>query len=633
MVNNTLNNIKQLINLSKNTISYNNIKAFIDYNFNGDKLYLDQDDKLYFDIDCQDDCPDKKLLTPAELANSYYMLLDTNKINTDIDETNFITSTSSANFEIESFLFNYASIDMCVYLYYIKFLDFIYENIYKNSSNELENITNDSLYDKIFEFNLSIKYIGETKFNVVPLSAGENVILRFKLNRVNIEKKNKNNLLKFIGSDNSEHDSIMDIAEYVDPNNSNSGYYLAFDTLISLISNDDLFEQLDIFNSLDKWRSNINVRFNTLYTKLKYILILTLQCYLKENNSIYLSNNTSINLLQFSQNLINQKVGSYEDIITELSTEQSNPLPDIEEKEHITNLLNKTHELKKINENIESKKLKISQMNKVVSDQQSKLNKINVVLVITIIMFIYLVVCLILYEYINRNVYISFGFLLLVSLIIYFYIYRLKKTAYIIAENFIDDNTNGPSVEIVDPDSSPDSSQDSSPSPSPSPSPAPPTGDPPNGKKQKVTDIYEGTGVLRGLRDLDLKSEEIEDLSKTYGLNSNDILTPLLNKEYKKYTEKNKNMNLHDKITKFNVNISKRDIKFTLETINYIINLSILFIVILFTISYNKYVTLSIGLVIFIILTMIYFVKIVRVIRTKSYNYYWDKPKNTVKKL
>ena len=51
MVNNTLNNIIELINLSKNTISYNNIKAFIDYNFNGNKLYLDQDDKLYFDID------------------------------------------------------------------------------------------------------------------------------------------------------------------------------------------------------------------------------------------------------------------------------------------------------------------------------------------------------------------------------------------------------------------------------------------------------------------------------------------------------------------------------------------------------------------------------------------------------
>lgn len=619
MVNNTLNNIIELINLSKNTISYNNIKAFIDYNFNGNKLYLDQDDKLYFDIVCQDvDCPDNKLLTPAELGNSYYMLLDTNKINSDIGALSFKTSTLPDDFEIESFLFNYASSDMCVYLYYIKFLEFIYENIYKNNSDELENITNDSLYDKIFEFNLTIKDINNYKFNVVHIPGEENTILKFKLNKVNIEKKNKNNLLKFINSDNSVYDSIMDSDEY--SNSSNFEYYSAFDKLIFLISNDDLFEQLDILNSSDKWRSNINVRINTLYTKLKYILILTLQCYLKERHSTnFLSLNTSFNLLQFSQNLINNKVTSYENMITELSTQQSEQLSDIKEKEHITNLLNKTHELKKINENIESKKLKISQMNKVVSDQQSKLNKINVVLVITIIMFIYLVVCLILYEYINRNVYISFGFLLLVSLIIYFYIYRLKKTAYIIAENFTDDNTNGPYVEILTQDSSQDSS--------PSPSPAPPTGYPANGKKQKVIDIYQL------LQNLDNKTENIEDLSKTYGLNSNDILTPLLNKEYKKYTEKNKNMNLHDKITKFNVNISKRDIKFTLETINYIINLSILFIVILFTISYNKYATLSIGLVIFIILTMIYFVKIVRVIRTKSYNYYWDKPKNTVEKL
>ena len=50
---------------------------------------------------------------------------------------------------------------------------------------------------------------------------------------------------------------------------------------------------------------------------------------------------------------VNDKVASYENIITKLSTEQSNQFSDSEEKKHIANLLNKTHELKKINENID----------------------------------------------------------------------------------------------------------------------------------------------------------------------------------------------------------------------------------------------------------------------------------------
>ena len=239
------------------------------------------------------------------------------------DSINLIKAGSSSDFEIESFLFNYASTDMCVYLYYIKFLDFIYEKIYINSGGELENITNDSLYEKIFEFNLSIKDIDGRKFNVVPPTPGEETAtLRFKLNKVNIEKKNKNNLLKFMNSDNSEVDSIEDIEEV---SSSNRPYYDAFNKLIYLISNDDLFDQLDIFNSSDKWRSNINVRLNTLYTKLKYILMLTLQCYLKEKHPDFLTAHNSFNLLQFSQNLINDKVASYENIITELSTEQLVP--------------------------------------------------------------------------------------------------------------------------------------------------------------------------------------------------------------------------------------------------------------------------------------------------------------------
>ena len=109
-----------------------------------------------------------------------------------------------------------------------------------------------------------------------------------------------------------------------------------------------------------------------------------------------------------------------------------------------------------------------------------------------------------------------------------------------------------------------------------------------------------------------------------------DIVNPLLNIELKNYREKSDNTKLYDKIASFNVNIGQRDIKFTIETIQYLVNLSILFVFILLLLKINssqKYLVIIISFVIFIMLTTIYFVKIVRVVRTKSNNYYWDKPK------
>ena len=114
-----------------------------------------------------------------------------------------------------------------------------------------------------------------------------------------------------------------------------------------------------------------------------------------------------------------------------------------------------------------------------------------------------------------------------------------------------------------------------------------------------------------------------------------DIINPLLNIELKNYREKSNNTKIYDKMASFNVNIGQRDIKFTIETIQYLINLSILFVFLLSIIKIQsniKYIIIVISFIIFIILTALYFVKIVRVVRTKSDNYYWDKPKALNKK-
>jgi len=221
-------------------------------------------------------------------------------------------------------------------------------------------------------------------------------------------------------------------------------------------------------------------------------------------------------------------------------------------------------------------------MNSEINAQQSKLSKINIVLIITIIIFIYILMCSILHTYINKQaIYISAVTILLISLVIYIYIYNLKKTAYYIAENFFN-------IDIIN------------------------------------TELGENITIYKNK--CDTIKEQTSYLSNSYY----DIVNPLLNIELKKYREKSNNTKLYDKIASFNVNIGQRDIKFTIETIHYLVNLSILFVFILLLLKINsslKYLVIIISFVIFILLTTIYFVKIVRVVRTKSNNYYLDKPK------
>ena len=189
--------------------------------------------------------------------------------------------------------------------------------------------------------------------------------------------------------------------------------------------------------------------------------------------------------------------------------------------------------------------------------------------------------CLILNSYINNNaIYISGATILLISLVIYIYVYNLKKTAFYIAENFLNSNIQAELEENI------------------------------NQFKLACDTIKQKSSYL----------------SDTYY----DIVNPLLNIELENYREKSENTKLYDKIASFNVNIGQRDIKFTIETIQYLVNLSILFVFILLLLKINsslKYIVIIISFVIFIMLTTIYFAKIVRVVRTKSNNYYWDKPK------
>ena len=115
------------------------------------------------------------------------------------------------------------------------------------------------------------------------------------------------------------------------------------------------------------------------------------------------------------------------------------------------------------------------------------------------------------------------------------------------------------------------------------------------------------------------------------------VVDPLLNKELEDYDKRNENTKMYKNIADFNLNISRRDTKFSIETINYLLNLSLLLAIILLVIFYNSDFTAIIGvigIIVFIIISILYFTRNLRIVRTDNKKKYWQKPlKSDLKKL
>jgi len=477
------------------------------------------------------------------------------------------TPPYSLNILFEVNLSNFFSKKLKIYNVYFDFLIQFHKQIH-------ELIVNDHILDeKIYyenEFTYKMKYLlSEDKPYTVNdkefFIKDESKILKFRLNKNNIESKN-------IIQD------LIIVTQYDDENVKN-----AFDNMLYNIDKSDLLKHIDLVNTTELWKKNkySYIEYGKINMIFHYLILLILYRHISNN---YVSKITNLNtLVQY----FNTSVLNNNKLVTDITIDvgtlyDAKKISTVQEAKSIKNVINRTVELKKINNNLALTSQKIKSMNSEINAQQSKLSKINIVLIITIIIFIYILMCSILHTYINKQaIYISAVTILLISLVIYIYIYNLKKTAYYIAENFFN-------IDIIN------------------------------------TELGENITIYKNK--CDTIKEQTSYLSNSYY----DIVNPLLNIELKKYREKSNNTKLYDKIASFNVNIGQRDIKFTIETIHYLVNLSILFVFILLLLKINsslKYLVIIISFVIFILLTTIYFVKIVRVVRTKSNNYYLDKPK------
>ena len=419
----TLKNLDNEIAIIETNISINNL-----YNTFLSKF----DTKTYDDIDKIDD---KTFERYASLLNLDYIKANisyeneffTNnaKINNyagnPVDLTKNI-ATLRENIALEVNLSKFFSKKLNIYNVY---LDFVLQ--FHGQIHEFITI-NHKLDEKIYEheFTYKMRYFIDKNISYTLNDKdffinNQQKILKFKLNKNNIESKNINS-------------ELIIITNYTDDNVKKS-----FNNMLYNIDKYDLLKHIDLINTKESWKKNkfSFIEYGKINLMFHYLILLILYKYISKNYG------TNINNLDRLVGYFNTSVNNNNKLLIDINrsveisynNKQKNSLTESQEIKHV---IDRTVELKKINNNLAIKSQKIKGMNSKINEQQSKLSKINIVLIITIIIFIYILMCLILNSYINNNaIYISGATILLISLVIYIYVYNLKNTAYYIAENFL----------------------------------------------------------------------------------------------------------------------------------------------------------------------------------------------------
>lgn len=332
---------------------------------------------------------------------------------------------------------------------------------------------------------------------------------------------------------------------------------------------------------------------------------------------------------------------SYDDILL-----MNNPDDEIYKTEKI---FEKTTKLRQINDELEKKNKLLKTINSNVEFEKKKLDKINIVYIFTICLFILLSIILILLgsdkidykrgrNFINTLIFLTF----IIFIGLHYYIGKIKETQKdSIKLNDLLDNeifkikSTTEKFEVSDANAIHIKLSMST--------------------DELIRENFYIVDIISKLNGFSIHSDNLypftahpyptiisclktnslllEDNTKSYY----NVVDPLLNKELEDYDKKNENTKMYKNIADFNLNISRRDTKFSIETINYLLNLSLLLAIILLVIFYNSDFTTIIGvigIIIFIIISILYFTRILRIVRTDNKKKYWQKPlESDLKKL
>lgn len=298
--------------------------------------------------------------------------------------------------------------------------------------------------------------------------------------------------------------------------------------------------------------------------------------------------------------------------------EDEGKLKYIEKSEQIKNAKDDTSNLFNLNKDISTKSQQLKHKKDIISDEKKKLDKINIVLIFTIILFIIVSLILLFSSKINNSIgyQLSLVFILViigVYILVYTYISISVKNVNISdklsifkklfnAGDLLEDFT----VE---------------------------TGSQQCNIGSMGTDDY----LICILDKFKTREQNIDcyHYEDRYKSDYYKIIEPLLKNELKDFNNKKQGSKLHNNIADFNLSSNKRDLKVNIETIMYLMNISLLIGILLVSKYYFPNFLKLIGIIcimLFIILSFIYFARVLKIVRTKSYNYYWQKPE-LLKKL
>lgn len=513
--------------------------------------------------------------------------------------------------------------NLCELMFYLDFkLQFVAQlNMYYNTYYEFNSTTESPLYDTTFIYNSRFRIFTDAEqgvdlFKPIDLRNGSKVVFKFNLTRVSGTGVNAS-IFTFPTSAANISDLEIDIKDITVTGEDITKLKTKFLTVINTTYNADMSKlKLKLANSSGGITSSGFKCDTYVIEQYNYLLITSFIFYeiMFEFFTMYGPGGSNGDTDTEEQNEYSRKIKNYiiefttvlnhnivsltkqKDFISnknDIKAKRVQTIPFGTKKYNIFSAQKISNDLQNSNINIEENIEKVNKKNEEIKIKQKKLDNLQIISIVTIVLFVITILLLLFinkikeYNTFSIFIYIYTIFLLLYSVFICFY--------YLKDFNNIERFTEESLLEDV------------------------------AALKTKYLDILSKLLIIKNIVITVTGNTYCENIS----LDFSDIIDPLLKNEKKKYDKSEQNSELKEKITKFNYNITNRDVQYNLKMIEFMTRLLILMIVTLLLIyKFDNYIIIIgiISISIFIVLLVIYFIEIIRLVRTNSKTYYWNKP-------
>lgn len=529
-----------------------------------------------------------------------------------------IIPTMNNNLDFNFLLHN----DFCELMFYLDFkLQFVAQlNMYYNTYYEFNRTTESPLYDTTFIYNSRFRMFtdsdqGVDLFKPIDLRNGSKVVFKFNLTRVSGSGVNAS-IFTFPTSAANISDLEIDIKDITVTSEDITKLKTKFLTVINTTYNADMSKlKLKLANSSNGITSSGFKCDTYVIEQYNYLLITSFIFYeimfefftmygpggsdgATDNEEEDVNSNKIYDYIEKFNKVLNNNILSLtkqKDFISnknDIKAKREASTPFGTTKHNIFSAQKISNDLQNSNINIEENIEKVNKKNEEIKIKQKKLDNLQIISIVTIVLFVITILLLLfinkIKEYNTFSIFIYIYTILLLIYSVFICFYYLKDFNNI--ERFI-------TVRLADITE----------------------------LKTKYLEILTKLVTIKDIVTIVSANNYCNNIS----LDFSDIINPLLKNEKKKYDKSEQNSELKEKITKFNYNITNRDVQYNLKMIEFMIRLLILMIVTLLLIyKFDNYIII-IGIIstsIFIVLLVIYFIEIIRLVRTNSKTYYWNKP-------